>query len=216
VAVVAGGGVVAGCAVGGGGGAVVVVVAGAVEDVVVGEGVVADGAVVVVGKATEDVVVEDGVASRAAGAPALSGAVVVVIVVVVVVVGLGPLAVVDGLPLAVFGQRVVVVRGAVVVARSSVVVARVPRAVDSAPAAPAGTVVGAWTTVRAGPALNAVVPFCVVDAALAARSGGPATALGSAAPGEVPSCCATAFTMPSPTGGPVRGRSAAVSVATWD
>jgi hypothetical protein len=216
VAVVAGGGVVAGCAVGGGGGAVVVVVAGAVEDVVVGEGVVADGAVVVVGKATEDVVVEDGVASRAAGAPALSGAVVVVIVVVVVVVGLGPLAVVDGLPLAVFGQRVVVVRGAVVVARSSVVVARVPRALDSAPAAPAGTVVGAWTTVRAGPALNAVVPFCVVDAALAARSGGPATALGSAAPGEVPSCCATAFTMPSPTGGPVRGRSAAVSVATWD
>jgi hypothetical protein len=214
--VVAGGGVVAGCAVGGGGGAVVVVVAGAVEDVVVGEGVVADGAVVVVGKATEDVVVEDGVASRAAGAPALSGAVVVVIVVVVVVVGLGPLAVVDGLPLAVFGQRVVVVRGAVVVARSSVVVARVPRALDSAPAAPAGTVVGAWTTVRAGPALNAVVPFCVVDAALAARSGGPATALGSAAAGEVPSCCATAFTMPSPTGGPVRGRSAAVSVATWD
>jgi hypothetical protein len=206
--------------VGGGGGAVVVVVAGAVEDVVVGEGVVADGAVVVVGKATEDVVVEDGVASRAAGAPALSGAVVVVIVVVVVVVvvvvGLGPLAVVDGLPLAVFGQRVVVVRGAVVVARSSVVVARVPRALDSAPAAPAGTVVGAWTTVRAGPALNAVVPFCVVDAALAARSGGPATALGSAAAGEVPSCCATAFTMPSPTGGPVRGRSAAVSVATWD
>jgi hypothetical protein len=216
VAVVAGGGVVAGCAVGGGGGAVVVVVAGAVEDVVVGEGVVADGAVVVVGKAAEDVVVEDGVASRAAGAPALSGAVVVVIVVVVVVVGLGPLAVVDGLPLAVFGQRVVVVRGAVVVARSSVVVARVPRALDSAPAAPAGTVVGAWTTVRAGPALNAVVPFCVVDAALAARSGGPATALGSAAPGEVPSCCATAFTIPLPTGGPVGGRSAAVSAATWD
>jgi hypothetical protein len=197
---------VGGFVVGGGRGSVVVVVDGAVVDGAVEDGAVEDG-----DGLTEEVVVEDGDAVRAA-----ETALAPVPCVVVVVVGLVPVVVVDDPVVPVTGRRVVVVRGALVVARPSVVVARVPRALDSAAADRAGTTVGAGTTVRARPALNTVAGFSAVTAAPAARADRPPIPLGTAVAGAAPSCCATAFTMPSPTGGPVRGRSAAVSAATWD
>jgi hypothetical protein len=199
MAVVVAGGAVAGCggvvggAVVGGGGSVVVVVDGAAAEVAVEGGAVGDA-----DEVAEVVVVGVGVGVRGAG-----------VVVVVVAVGLEAAAVVVGSrPFAASGRRVVVVRGSVVVARSSVVVARVPREMDRVVAAPAGA------AVLEGLALNTVAAFGEVT--VAPGVDGPPVPLAGEVAGAAPSCCATAFTIPSPTGGPVGGRSAALSAATWD
>ena len=95
----------------------------------------------------------------------------------------------------------------VVVASSAVVVARVRGPLDRAAFL-------AEAAVWVGLARGAVT--AAVTAAVAVRRGEAPMLVGRGLAGVAPSCWASAFTIPSPTGGPVEERSAEVSAATWD